>query len=154
MSPDARQLAAGLLGSVPFARTLGFELVEVTPDDTGGVRAVVRLPDSPAIHNHVGGPHAGALFTLGETASGAVVLGTFGQLFDRAVPLAAQAEIRYRRLAMGPVRATAWLNRPAAEVVAEFEAGRRPEFPVSVEVGTEDGEVTTEMTVHWTLKRR
>ncbi|MFC6018505.1 DUF4442 domain-containing protein [Plantactinospora solaniradicis] len=154
MSPDVRQIAAGLLGSVPFARTLGFELVEVTPDETGGVRAVVRLPDSPPAHNHVGGPHAGALFTLGETASGAVVLGTFGQLFDRAVPLAAQAEIRYRRLAMGAVRATARLGRPAGEVVAEFEAGSRPEFPVSVEIGTEDGEVTTEMTVCWTLKRR
>ncbi|MBF9130197.1 DUF4442 domain-containing protein [Plantactinospora sp. S1510] len=154
MSPDVRQIAAGLLGSVPFARTLGFELVEVTPDETGGVRAVVRLPDSPPTYNHVGGPHAGALFTLGETASGAVVLGTFGQLFDRAVPLAAQAEIRYRRLAMGAVRATARLGRPAGEVLAEFEAGSRPEFPVSVEIGTEDGEVTTEMTVRWTLKRR
>jgi acyl-coenzyme A thioesterase PaaI-like protein len=154
MSPDLRQIAAGLLGSVPFARTLGFELVEVTPDETGGVRAVVRLPDSAPTYNHVGGPHAGALFTLGETASGAVVLGTFGQLFDRAVPLAAQAEIRYRRLAMGVVRATARLGRPAGEVIAEFEAGSRPEFPVSVEIGTEDGEVTTEMTVRWTLKRR
>jgi acyl-coenzyme A thioesterase PaaI-like protein len=154
MSPDVRQIAAGLLGSVPFAQTLGFELVEVTPDETGGVRAVVRLPDSAATYNHVGGPHAGALFTLGETASGAVVLGTFGHLFDRAVPLAVEAGIRYRRLAMGAVRATARLGRPAADVVAEFEAGVRPEFPVSVEIGTEDGEVTTEMTVNWTLKRR
>ncbi|MEO3924002.1 DUF4442 domain-containing protein [Micromonosporaceae bacterium B7E4] len=154
MSPDVRQIAAGLLEAVPFARTLGFDLVEVTPDGDGGIRAVVRLPDSPPTHNHVGGPHAGALFTLGETASGAVVLAAFGQLFDRAVPLATQAEIRYRRLAMGPVRATARLGRPVAEVVAEFEAGTRPEFPVSVVVGTEDGVPTTEMTVHWTLKPR
>ncbi|MEN3609260.1 DUF4442 domain-containing protein [Plantactinospora sp. ZYX-F-223] len=154
MAPDVRQIAAGLLEAVPFARTLGFELVEVTPDGAGGIRAVVRLPDSPPTHNHVGGPHAGALFTLGETASGAVVLAAFGQLFERAVPLATQAEIRYRRLAMGAVRATARLGRPVAEVVAEFEAGNRPEFPVSVVVGTEDGVPTTEMTVHWTLKPR
>ncbi|GAB3964506.1 DUF4442 domain-containing protein [Plantactinospora veratri] len=154
MSPDVQQIAAGLLEAVPFARTLGFELVEVTPDGSGGILAVVRLPDSPPTHNHVGGPHAGALFTLGETASGAVVLAAFGQLFARAVPLATRAEIRYRRLAMGAVRATARLGRPAAEVVAEFESGARPEFPVSVEIGTEDGVSTTEMTVYWTLKPR
>ncbi|MFY1673525.1 DUF4442 domain-containing protein [Plantactinospora sp. WMMB334] len=154
MSPDVRQIEAGLLQAVPFARTLGFELVEVVPEEPGGMRAVVRLPDSPPTHNHVGGPHAGALFTLGETSSGAVVLAAFGQLFERAVPLATRAEIRYRRLAMGTVWATARLGRPAAEVTAELEAGERPEFPVPIEITTEDGTVTTELTVHWTLKPR
>jgi acyl-coenzyme A thioesterase PaaI-like protein len=152
MSRDVRRLAAEMLGSVPFAQTLGIEFVEVTVDEAGGPRVVVRLPDSAATRNHVGGPHAGALFTLGETASGAVVLAAFGQLFARAVPLAVRAEIDYRRLALGTVRATARLDRPAESVVAELDAGARPEFPVRVEIGTEDGAVTTEMTVLWTLK--
>jgi acyl-coenzyme A thioesterase PaaI-like protein len=113
---------------------------------------VVRLPDDPAVQNHVGGPHAGAMFTLGETASGAVVFAAFGALFERAVPLAVRADIAYKRLAMGSVRATAWLARPADEVIAELDAGTRPEFPVRVEIGTEDGAVTAEMTVIWTLR--
>ncbi|MFF0150035.1 DUF4442 domain-containing protein [Micromonospora sp. NPDC005203] len=152
MTIDSRQVAAGILEAVPFARTLGLEFVEVAPEAAGGVRAVVRMPDSPATHNHVGGPHAGALFTLGETASGAVVLAAFGHLLDRAVPLAVRAEIAYRKLAMGPVRATARLGRPALDVIEEFESGRRPEFGVDVEIATEDGTPTSALTVIWTLR--
>ncbi|MFY1619017.1 DUF4442 domain-containing protein [Micromonospora sp. WMMD736] len=152
MTIDSRQVAAGILQAVPFARTLGIEFVEVAPEADGGVRAVVRLPDTPATHNHVGGPHAGAMFTLGETASGAVVLAAFGQLLDRAVPLAVRAEIAYRKLALGAVRATARLARPASEVVAELESGQRPEFGVEVEIATEDGTPTSAMTVIWTLR--
>ncbi|MFR9775832.1 DUF4442 domain-containing protein [Micromonospora sp. MS34] len=152
MSIDSRQVAAGLLEAVPFARTLGIEFVEVAPEAEGGVRAVVRLPDLPEHHNHVGGPHAGAMFTLGETASGAVVLAAFGPVLDRAVPLAVTATIGYKKVAMGPVRATARLGRAPAEVIAELDAGQRPEFPVEVEIGTEDGAVTSVLTVVWTLR--
>ncbi|OZV75559.1 DUF4442 domain-containing protein [Micromonospora echinospora] len=152
MSIDSRQVAAGLLAAVPFVRTLDLEVVEVVSEDDGGLRAVLRLPDTTATHNHVGGPHAGAMFTLGESASGAVVLAAFGHLLDRATPLAVRAEIGYRRLAMGPVTATARLGRPATEVVAELDAGRRPEFPVPVEITTADGTPTTTMTVVWTLR--
>lgn len=152
MSIDSRQVAAGILQAVPFARTLGIEFVEVAPEADGGVRAVVRLPDTPTTHNHVGGPHAGAMFTLGETASGAVVFAAFGQLLDRAVPLAVRAEIAYRKLALGPVLATARLARPAPQVVAELESGQRPEFGIEVEIATEDGTPTSAMTVIWTLR--
>ncbi|MEV0004702.1 DUF4442 domain-containing protein [Micromonospora sp. NPDC050980] len=152
MSIDSRQVAAGLLEAVPFARTLGIEVVEVAPEADGGVRAVVRLPDDPAHHNHVGGPHAGAMFTLGETASGAVVLAAFGSVLDRAVPLAVTATIGYRKVAMGPVLATARLARPPADVLAELDAGQRPEFGVEVAIGTEDGVVTSSLTVTWTLR--
>ncbi|MEU6205614.1 DUF4442 domain-containing protein [Micromonospora musae] len=152
MSIDSRQVAARMTEAVPFARTLGFEFVEIAPEAEGGVRAVLRLPDTPDTHNHVGGPHAGAVFTLGETASGAVVLAAFGQLLDRVVPLAVRAEIAYRKLALGPVRATARLGRPPAEVIAELESGRRPEFPVRIEISTDDGTPTSEMTVIWTLR--
>ncbi|MFJ8686454.1 DUF4442 domain-containing protein [Micromonospora wenchangensis] len=149
---DSRQVAAEVLRAVPFARTLALDIVEVAPEAEGGVRAVVRLPDSPATHNHVGGPHAGAMFTLGETASGAVVMAAFGHVLDRAVPLAVRADIAYRRVATGEVRATARLGRPPAEVLAELDAGQRPEFPVAVEIGTTDGTVTATMTVLWTLR--
>jgi len=152
MSIDSRQVAAGLLDAVPFARTLGIEFVEVAPAAAAGVRAVVRLPDDPAHHNHVGGPHAGAMFTLGESASGAVVLAAFGQVLDRAVPLAVTATIRYLKVAVGPVLATARLGGVPAEVLAELDAGRRPEFPVEVEVRTEDGTLTSSLTVIWTLR--
>ncbi|MFD5497818.1 DUF4442 domain-containing protein [Streptomyces sp. GDS52] len=136
-----------LAATVPMARTLNLEFLETTSE-----RAVVSLPDQGDYHNHVGGPHAGAMFTLGESASGAIVLAAFGDQLARAVPLAVRAEIAYKKLAMGPVTATATLGRPAAEVVAELDGGRRPEFPVTVAIRREDGAVTGEMTVVWTLR--
>jgi len=151
MSADLSFVAAGVLAAVPFARTLGVEFVDVSAAEDG-VRATVRLPDSPAVHNHVGGPHAGALFSLGETASGAVVVAAFADLLSRAVPLAVRGEIAYRKLAMGEVCATARLGRPAAEITAELEAGLRPEFPVLVDISTANGRTTAEMTVVWTLR--
>ncbi|CAL9634937.1 hypothetical protein SUDANB178_06157 [Streptomyces sp. enrichment culture] len=136
-----------LAATVPMARTLNLEFLETTAD-----KAVVSLPDQDAYHNHVGGPHAGAMFTLGESASGAIVLAAFGDQLSRAVPLAVRAEIAYKKLAMGVVTATATLGRPAADVVAELDAGQRPEFPVSVEIRRADGAVTGEMSVLWTLR--
>ena len=81
-----------------MVRTLGLEFAELSHTD-----AVLRLPDQPPFHNHVGGPHAGAMFTLGESASGALVLANFGDVLDRATPLATRADIRYLKLAMGTV---------------------------------------------------
>ncbi|MFF2009777.1 DUF4442 domain-containing protein [Streptomyces sp. NPDC058195] len=136
-----------LVATVPMARTLHLEFLETTAE-----RAVVRLPDQADYHNHLGGPHAGAMFTLAESASGAIVIAAFGDQMSRAVPLAVKAEIGYKKLARGVVTATATLGRPAAEVVAELDAGQRPEFPVTIEIRREDGAVTGEMTVVWTLR--
>ncbi|MFB9518162.1 DUF4442 domain-containing protein [Streptomyces purpureus] len=136
-----------LAATVPMARTLNLEFLETTAE-----RAVVRMPDQPDYHNHVGGPHAGAMFTLAESASGAIVLAAFGSELHRAVPLAVKAEIGYKKLAMGVVTATATLGRPAADVIAELDAGERPEFPVTIAITREDGAVTGEMTVVWTLR--
>ncbi|MFW3476375.1 DUF4442 domain-containing protein [Streptomyces microflavus] len=136
-----------LVATVPMARTLNLEFLETTAE-----RAVVRLPDQAEYHNHVGGPHAGAMFTLAESASGASVIAAFGDQMSRAVPLAVKAEIGYKKLAMGEVTATATLGRPIAEVVAQLDAGERPEFPVAIEIRRADGAVTGEMTVVWTLR--
>lgn len=133
--------------TVPMVRTLNLEFLESTAE-----RAVVRLPDQADFHNHVGGPHAGAMFTLAESASGAIVIAAFGDQLTRAVPLAVKAEIGYTKLAMGEVTATATLGRPVADVVAELDEGKRPEFPVTIEIQRVDGAVTGEMTVVWTLR--
>jgi acyl-coenzyme A thioesterase PaaI-like protein len=147
MSETLSSIGELMAATVPMARTLNLEFVETTAE-----RAVVRLPDQPDFHNHVGGPHAGAMFTLAESASGAIVLGAFGDQLSRAVPLAVTAEIGYKKLAMGPVTATATLGRPITEVVADLDAGERPEFPVNVSIQREDGAVTGEMTIIWTLR--
>ncbi|MET8182602.1 DUF4442 domain-containing protein [Streptomyces sp. NPDC005336] len=147
MSETLPSVGEMLAATVPMVRTLNLEFIEASAE-----RAVLCLPDQPDFHNHVGGPHAGAMFTLAESASGAIVLAAFADQLGRAVPLAVRAEIGYRKLAKGPVTATARLGRPAAEVVAELDAGERPEFPVNIEITREDGAVTGEMSIIWTLR--
>jgi acyl-coenzyme A thioesterase PaaI-like protein len=133
---------------VPFVKTLGLEYLEL-----GQGRAVLRLSDDPAFHNHVAGPHAGAIFTLAESASGAVVIGSFEDLLPKVTPLAASATIAYTKLQKGPVTAEAVLGRPAAEVRAELDdTGKTVHFPVEVIMRDSDGNETSRMTISWALR--
>jgi acyl-coenzyme A thioesterase PaaI-like protein len=144
---DTSWVGAAMVKTVPWVGTVGATFGEVTAE-----RATVSLPDDPALHNHVGGPHAAMIFGLGETASGAVGLAAFGATMERATPLVVRSEIGYLRLAKGPLTAVAVLERPAEEVLAELDAGTRPEFTVSVSITDADGRETTRMTVVWTLR--
>jgi acyl-coenzyme A thioesterase PaaI-like protein len=144
---DTSWVAAAMAQTVPWVGTAGITFGDVTAE-----RATCHLPDDPALHNHVGGPHAAVIFGLGETASGAVGLAAFSAVMERATPLVVRSEIAYRRLARGPITAVAVLDRPAAEVLAELDAGTRPEFTVTVTISDADGRETTRMTVEWTLR--
>ncbi|WP_199443964.1 DUF4442 domain-containing protein [Umezawaea beigongshangensis] len=147
MSLDTNGIGETMKKSVPWVGTSGVEFAEVSAD-----RVVATLPDAPEVHNHVGGPHAAMMFGVGETASGAIVVAAFGEHLGRAVPLVVRAEIAYRKVAHGPLRAEAVLGRPVSEVVAELDAGTRPEFPVRVTISNAEGVTTGEMTVLWTLR--
>jgi len=144
---DFQALADGLTAAVPLVSTLGMEYVELSP-----TRAVVRLPDRPELHNHVGGPHAGVQFALGETASGALIITNFMDLMDRMTPLAASADIRYVAVAKGDVTATATVEVDRDTIVAELDAGKTPKFVVNVAISDESGETTGEMNVRWALR--
>ncbi|NRQ40403.1 DUF4442 domain-containing protein [Nonomuraea sp. NN258] len=140
-------VGAFLLQTVPFARTLG-----ITFDSVADGRAVCRLPDRPDLHNHVAGPHAGALFTLAESASGAAMLSALGDQLSRAVPLATTATIGYRKLAMGETYAEARLLVTRQEVIDKLDAGERPEFDVAVDIKNAEGTVVSTFTITWTLR--
>ena len=150
VSPDFDAIKTLLSETVPFVATLGLEYLELSE-----TRAVLRLRDEPSFHNHVGGLHAGALFTLAESASGAIVIASFSDLLDRVTPLAASAEIAYRKLARGPVTAEATLQRPAAEVRNELaNTGKTVQFPVAITLRNVEEVTTAQMTVRWALKPR
>ncbi len=144
---DFHDLVAQMPKAVPMVGTLNIEFLDLDPQ-----RVVLRLPDQPEYRNHIGGPHAGAMFTLAETATGAIVLGNFGMHLDRATPLAVDATIRYKRIAMGPLYAEALMHDTPESIMARLEAGGRPEFRIEVTLATEDWNVTGEASFLWTLK--
>ncbi len=144
---DFEWVGPAMTQTVPWVRAAG-----ITFGEASGTRVVAHLPDAPQGHNHVGGPHAAMIFGLGETASGAVGLAAFAATMERATPLVVRSEIAYVKLAKGPLTATATLERPAAEVLAELDAGTRPEFTVGVSITDAQGRETSRMSVVWTLR--
>lgn len=148
---DLATAAATMPAMIPFVGTLGIEYLALDDD-----RAVCRLPDNPAYRNHVGGPHAGAMFTTAETASGALVLRLFGDLLEQVTPLPVEATVRFLTIALGPVTATARTDVDREAAIAVLDGGERPEFDVDISLTTvgDDGEVveTGTVTVRWTLR--
>jgi uncharacterized protein (TIGR00369 family) len=143
---DRRALAQQLEQMVPFLRHCG---IVVTDLDQG--TCVARLPEAAHLSNHIGSQHAGALFTLGESASGGAVLGALGEDLVRFTPLARSAEIRYLKPARGPVEARARVSEPIAEVRARLAAAGKTDFDVAVELDCA-GVKVAELTVRWHLR--
>lgn len=143
----AEQIGPLMRQVVPLVATLGLEYREVTTE-----RATVVLRDDPAYRNHVGGPHAAAMFAAAESATGAVALAVFGDLLDRAVLVPATATIDFLKVAKGDLTATATIDADVDACRATFEAGRRPEFDIVAEITDAEGVPTGRMRARWTLK--
>lgn len=143
-------VAARLHGSAGFVGLLAPRVLS-----TGRSGAVLRLDAGPELHNHVGGPHAAAIFGLGETAAFAVLLEVFGDLVETgAVPLVKASQITYSAIATGPLLASATLVGDEAGARAAYQARGSASFPVEVTFrrGTDDVQ-TASATYQMALKR-
>jgi uncharacterized protein (TIGR00369 family) len=144
---DFDAIAAGMTQAVPFAGFLGLEIEQIAPGE-----AVVSLPERPELTNHVGSQHAGALFTVAETASGAAFVGAFAERMGDVTPLARSADISYERIARGPITASARLGVPAADALATLDADGKVVFPCEIELTDADGERVATATIHWHVR--
>ena len=144
---DYDAIAQGMTQAVPFAAHLGVEITGVGPGE-----ATVVLPERPELGNHVGSQHAGALFTVAETASGAAFVGAFAERMGDVTPLAKSAEISYERIARGPIEAKPTLGVPAEEALATLDAEGKVVFPCQVELSDADGQRVATATVHWHVR--
>jgi uncharacterized protein (TIGR00369 family) len=136
------------LGSVPYAAHTGVEVVEVKP---GEARA--RLDQRQEVSNHIGTMHAGAMFTLGEAASGGAMVGTFADRLGQIRPVASEASIRYTRLARGLLTATARCAEPPEALRARLDADGKVAFDVAVDIQDAEGQSVAGMTVAWHVRR-
>ena len=134
---DSADIADRIHSAPGFVGTLGPTVLSTDP-------ALLRLDAGPALHNHLGGPHAGAIFGLGETAAFVVLLATFGDLVEAgAVPLVKGAEISYVALSTGPLLAAATLTGDEQGVRDSLAARGRATFPVQVRFRRESDGVET-----------
>ncbi|MBS1677700.1 MAG: DUF4442 domain-containing protein [Actinobacteria bacterium] len=147
MDIDFAAIAKGMAIAVPYISHMGIEVTEMSE---GAATAV--LPDRPELHNHVGSQHAGALFGVAETASGAAFVGAFAVRMGDLTPLARSAEISYVKVARGPVEAKARLGVPAAEALATLDKEGRVDFSVEVEMTDGEGDTVATATVDWNVR--
>ncbi len=148
MSASEGTLRAVLSEAVPYNRHLALEVVEVAAEGS-----LVRLPDRPYLLNHVGTQHAGALFSVGEAASGGVVFGLLGERIAQITPVARSAEIAYRKPARGAISARARLVEPAEAILARLTPGAKVDTDVEVSLSDETGLEVATMKVRWHLRR-
>jgi uncharacterized protein (TIGR00369 family) len=144
---DFDLIAQGMSQAVPFAGHLNLEITDVAEGE-----ATVVLPERPELANHVGSQHAGALFTVAETASGAAFVGAFAERMGDVTPLARSAEINYEKIASGPITAKALLGVPAAQALATLDGEGKVEFPCEIELTDGNGTRVATATVRWHVR--
>jgi len=138
------------VGSVPILEAMGIRLVEVRSG-----HAVAELPPEPNV-NHFGVTYAGSLFSVAEMLGGVLSLATFdleGELAG-CVPLVKESTIRFRRPALGVVRATAELSEDeVARVRTDALATGKGEFVLEATLTDAQGEVVATTVGTYQIRR-
>ena len=147
MSTPFEMIRAHLSTAVPFANTVGVKLEEITAE---GARA--SLEQSKATSNHIETQHAGAMFTLGEAASGAALAGVLAPVILQSRPVAKDARISYVKIAKGTLTAHGKAERSSADLLAELGSEGKVVFDVAVDIQDADGDTVAEMVVAWHVK--
>ena len=130
--------------AVPFVNTLGIIVSDI---NSGSAEATLAL--TPELANHLGTLHAGAMFTLAETASGAAMTGALGAKVFELRAVAATSDISYKKLAKGVIRARAKTSIPAADINQTLEEEGKVRFAVNVELLDEADEIVALVNVDW-----
>ncbi|KIN69476.1 DUF4442 domain-containing protein [Sulfitobacter donghicola] len=142
---DPYEMIKAHLGqAVPYATHTGVELLEIKDGS-----ATARLDQRRETENHIKGQHAGAMFTLGEAASGAAVAGALAPVILQMRPVAAMAEITYKKFAQGTLTATARTSLDGATLMSKIETDGKVAFDVAVDIRDADEETVVEMKVNW-----
>ena len=131
---------------LPFNRLIG--LARCASPDQGQF----MLPDSADYTNHLGTVHAGALFTLAESACGECLLARFKDLVEheRLIPVVRGATVKYRKPGTGAVTASAQIaDHVVGETRASLARKGRALIPVSATVTDSTGAIIMTATVEW-----
>lgn len=134
--------------TVPFANHTG-----VTVEEVAAGRGAAALEQRHETSNHIGSQHAGALFTLGEAASGAAMAGGFADLLLSIRPVAAKAEISYLKVAKGRITALAQITGDLPTIRATLETDGKVQFPIEVALTDASGVEVAAMRVEWHVRK-
>ena len=122
-------IKAQLDTAVPFANHVGVRLLEL-----GDGTASAELEQRDEVSNHIQSMHAGAMFTLGEAASGAAMAGALAPVILNMRPVAAVANIAFKKVAKGMLTAHAKTSQEGAALMQAIKDDGKVAFDVHVDV--------------------
>ena len=134
---------------VPFQNFVGIKLLEL-----GDGVASAQLDQRDETTNHIKTQHAGAMFTLGEAASGAAMAAAMAPVILSVRPVAAGAKIAYTKIANGTLIAYAKTSEPSKDLLAKLDADGKVVFEVLVDIQDGDKDTVAEMAITWHLSRK
>jgi thioesterase domain-containing protein len=114
----------------------------------------LELACNSSVHNHIQTVHAGAQFTLAETASGAHLLSLFPELANEVLPVLKDAQIRYRNPTRRKVTAhPAVADDAVATFLRNYNRRGRALITIKVAVRDEDDLLICECAFNWFVQR-
>jgi uncharacterized protein (TIGR00369 family) len=134
---------------IPLNQLLGIDIVSV---GDGVAEAKVAL--LPQLKNHIGSAHATLMFGVAEAASGAAMAGALAPAMATIRPVAAQAQIKFLKIAKSDLVARAVVRGEASDLRARLEQAGSIAFDVDVGVFDLSGAQVAEVVVNWHVSQR
>jgi len=129
------------IAQIPFVKHVGIEQREEH----------LCLHPAATLQNHIGTLHAGAIYTLAETASGMALMRYFPELESEVTALLRSSDIRYKSPAKTTLYTTAKIDKTEAETFLK-RLEKRGRASVNVHVIVKDkkkGTVVMESIFGW-----
>lgn len=133
------------LKEIPFAK-----LLAVSNSDTD---FLFELSADEKYTNHLGTVAAAAQFSLAEFASGQWMINTFPDIAPNVIPVLRKSEVKFRKPALGRVRARALVNEETkTQFITELTQRKRALLTIPIELVNDDLEVVMSGTYEWFIQ--
>jgi acyl-coenzyme A thioesterase PaaI-like protein len=133
------------LKDIPFAK-----LLDISESNS---EFLFELSDDEKYTNHLGTVAAAAQFSLAEFASGQWMLNSFPDIAPQVIPVLRKSEVKFRKPAIGRVRARAIVNDDTRQLfISELLLRKRALLKVLIELVNDDLEVVMSGTYEWFIQ--
>ncbi len=133
------------LKEIPFAKLLAVS------DSTSGF--LFELSDNEKYTNHLGTVAAAAQFSLAEFASGQWLIHAFPEYATQVIPVLRKSEVKFRKPAIGRVRARAIVNEDTRDLfITELTQRKRALVTIVIELVNDDLEIVMSGTYEWFIQ--
>lgn len=144
-----------------FSKKLSTTLLNLTSPFNGHLKlkmlnwsdsgAKLQLRNHRAVRNHVGGIHAGALFTLGETCAGLTIIRNFN--FKEYRPILSHISADFFKQARKTVIGESFIQKNDVHNIKRGLNDGEPQFiEMHTEIKNEDDEVLAKVNTTWQIK--